>query len=178
MAVLETILSFFSASNAEAAEETAPARDCTYAVKRLTLDHLKEVLRLNIRCFQNGDNYTKHTFDYLLNEPRTLSYSIRTDQDELTAFAFVMVSDNGSAHLTTIGVAPEHRRRGLALMLLDHIENALLNRSVNTLILEVRVGNEAAQKLYRKIGFNVVQRITKYYNNGEDCFLMMKALRK
>ena len=177
MAVLETILSFFSAA-APPVETVVPAARCEYSLKPLALDHLNEVLRLNIRCFQNGDNYTKHTFDYLLNEPRTLSYGIWTGRDDLAGFAFVMVAEDGSAHLTTIGVAPEHRRRGLALMLLEKIEAALLNRGVNTLILEVRVGNDGAQKLYRDTGFNVVQRIIKYYNNGEDCFLMMKALKK
>jgi [ribosomal protein S18]-alanine N-acetyltransferase len=45
-----------------------------------------------------------------------------------------------------------------------------------TLVLEVRVSNTAAQELYRKLGFSVVQRIARYYNNGEDCFLMMKAI--
>jgi [ribosomal protein S18]-alanine N-acetyltransferase len=177
MAVIETILSFFSAA-VPSSEAVMPAAEGEYTLRPLALDHLQEVLRLNIRCFQNGDNYTKHTFDYLLNEPRTLSYGVWTEREDMAAFAFVMVADNGSAHLTTIGVAPEHRRRGLALMLLEKIETALLNRSVNTLILEVRVGNEGAQKLYRGTGFNVVQRIIKYYNNGEDCFLMMKALKK
>ena len=57
-------------------------------MRPLTVDHLKEVLRLNIRCFRNGDNYTKHTFDYLLNEPRTLSYSVRTPSDELVGVRF------------------------------------------------------------------------------------------
>ena len=82
------------------------------------------------------------------------------------------------AHLTTIGVAPEHRRRGLALMLLEHIEAALRDRDVGTIVLEVRVGNTAAQELYLNNGYNVVQRIAKYYNNGEDCFLMMKAINQ
>src|SRR4051812_39678919 len=154
MAVLETILNFFATAPAPA-DVVVPAPECEYALRPLTLDHLSEVLRLNIRCFQNGDNYTKHTFDYLLNEPRTLSYGIWTERKDLAAFAFVMVAENGSAHLTTIGVAPEHRRRGLALMLLEKVEAALLKRGINTLILEVRVGNDGAQKLYRDTGFNV-----------------------
>jgi len=40
----------------------------------------------------------------------------------------------------------------------------------------VRVLNTSAQDLYRRIGYVVVQRIGKYYTNGEDCFLMMKSL--
>jgi len=28
----------------------------------------------------------------------------------------------------------------------------------------------------RDSGYAVVQRLAKYYNNGEDCYLMMKAI--
>jgi ribosomal-protein-alanine N-acetyltransferase len=134
------------------------------------------VLRLNIRCFRNGDNYTKHTFAYLLNEPKTLSYRMITTQGEIVGFVFVMVNDNNAAHLTTIGVAPEHRRRRIAVRLLKHVERSLTQKEIGTLMLEVRVSNTGAQDLYRRLGYWTVQRIAKYYSNGEDCFLMMKAL--
>jgi len=112
----------------------------------------------------------------LLNEPRTLSYQTVTADGELVAFAFVMVNVNGAAHLTTIGVAPEHRRRQIGKRLLTHVEEALRRRKVSTIVLEVRVSNTSAQDLYRDSGYAVVQRLAKYYNNGEDCFLMIKAL--
>lgn len=176
MAVLETIRSFFVPTGSAEPDVIVPAPFTEYEIKPLTIEQLSEVLRLNIRCFRNGDNYTKHTFNYLLNEARTLSYRLVTPVEELVAFAFVMVNENNAAHLTTIGVAPEHRRRGLACRLLDHIEEALRQREVATVMLEVRVSNIDAQQLYRRSGYMVVQRIAKYYNNGEDCFLMIKAL--
>lgn len=176
MAVLESIRSFFLPVLVAEPEVIVPAEPTTYDIRPMTLDHLSEVLRLNIRCFRNGDTYTKYTFDYLLNEPRTLGYRVVTPTDEMVAFAFVMVNENNAAHLTTIGVAPEHRRRGVAAHLLEHIEEALRRRNVGTIMLEVRVANASAQDLYRRKGYTIVQRIGKYYNNGEDCFLMMKPV--
>lgn len=176
MAVLETIRNLFVPSLPVEAEIVVPAPQCDYAVRSLTMDHLQEALRLNIRCFRNGDNYTKHTFEYLLNEPRTLSYRMVTPTQEMVGFAFVMVNENNAAHLTTIGVAPEHRRRKIAVKLLEHVEESLRQREIGTMMLEVRVSNTTAQNLYRHLGYIVVQRVGKYYNNGEDCFLMMKAL--
>ena len=63
-----------------------------------------------------------------------------------------MLNPNGAAHLTTIGVAPEHRRRGLAERILNHIEDKLRRKDVGTIMLEVRVSNYGAQQLYRRIG--------------------------
>lgn len=176
MAVLETIRSLFVPGFEAEPERIVPAPPCQYTIRPLTMKQLPEVLRLNIRCFRNGDNYTKHTFNYLLTEPRTLSYQLVADSGDMAAFAFVMLNERNSAHLTTIGVAPEHRRRGLATRLLDHIEHTLRAKEVGTIMLEVRVGNLDAQQLYRRRGYFVVQRISRYYNNGEDCFLMMKAI--
>ena len=176
MAVLETIRNFFVPAYFAEPEVIVPAPPTVYEIHPLTLNHLSEVLRLNLRCFRKGDNYTKYTFDYLLNQPKTLSYRMVTPTGEIVGFAFVMVNENNAAHLTTIGVAPEHRRREIAVRLLNHLEDALRKREVWTIMLEVRVGNTTAQDLYKRIGYTIVQRIGKYYNNGEDCFLMMKSL--
>lgn len=176
MAVLQTIRNFFISAEPAESGDIVPAPICEYTVRPLTLQHIDEVLRLNIRCFRNGENYTRSTFNFLLSEPRTLSYRAVTDRDEMVGFVFVMMNDEGSGHLTTIGVAPEHRRRRIGERLLGHIENALKARGISTIILEVRVGNTSAQNLYSRNGYAIVQRLVKYYNNGEDGFLMMKSL--
>jgi ribosomal-protein-alanine N-acetyltransferase len=129
-----------------------------------------------MRCFQRGEHYTKHTFAFLLSDPTTLSYRVSTPDEAVVAFVFVMSHANGTAHVTTIGVAPEHRRRGLAALLMKHIEGAVRARGLGTLTLEVRVSNIGAQSLYRGLGYTIVQRLSSYYNNGEDAFLMVKSL--
>ena len=176
MAVLQTIRNFFVPLETSEPEIIVPAPATEYEIRPLTDKNLNEVLRLNFRCFSNGENYTKHTFNYLLSEPRNLSYRVVTASGEMVGFVFVLVNEDGSAHLTTIGVAPEHRRRHLAKRLLLHLEDALRTRRIFTVVLEVRVSNTAAQNLYRAAGYSVVQRLAKYYNNGEDCFLMVKSL--
>lgn len=147
-----------------------------YEIRLLTSKQFDEVCQLNRRCFMNGENYSDHTMSFLLSESGTVSYRATTRDDKMAGFIFVACADDGTAHITTIGVAPEHRRRGLAKRMLYHIEALLRAKQINTICLEVRVGNLAAQELYRGLGYAVVQRITKYYNNGEDGFLMVKSL--
>ena len=176
MAVLQTIRNFLIPVRDEEPEIIVSAPPTVYEIHPLTEKNLKEVLRLNLRCFKNGENYTKYTFNYLLEMPNGLSYRVVTASGEMTAFLFVAVDTKGIGHITTIGVAPEHRGRGLAKMLLEKAENALRERETFTIVLEVRVGNIAAQNLYRNLDYVVTQRVSKYYNNGEDCFIMVKSI--
>lgn len=177
MAVFQSIRNLFVPSIAFEPEPIVPAPPSVYEIHPLTDKQLKEVLKLNLRCFNAGENYTKHTFAYLLGEPNSLSYRAVNPNGQMSAFVFVMTSrEDGTGHITTIGVAPEHRRRGLANKLLRHAEDALRRRDINVVMLEVRVSNLAAQNLYRALDYAIVQRLPKYYNNGEDGFLMVKSL--
>lgn len=176
MAVFQRIREFLMPVVSEP-EVIVPAPPTVYEVRLLTAKFLPEVMRLNQRCFRKGEHYTKYTFSYLLNEPNVLSYRVATPNEEMTAFVFVTVSEEESAgHITTIGVAPEHRRRGLARRLLAHVEDALRKRRIGTIFLEVRASNLTAQNLYHNLGYAAVQRLEKYYNNGEDGLLMVKSL--
>lgn len=176
MAVFQKIREFFVPPEFSEPETIIPAPLMEYSIRPLTEKQLKEVLKLNLRCFKAGENYTKYTFSYLLTEPNTLSYRIVTPNDNMVGFIFVMVNANGAGHITTIGIAPEHRRRGLAVRLLQHTENALKKREISMMTLEVRAGNTAAQNLYHNLGYSIVQRLKEYYNNGEDGFLMIKSI--
>lgn len=176
MAVFQKIIELFVPPPTFEPETIVPAPPTVYEIHPLTEKHLEEILKLNLRCFKAGENYTKYTFSYLLNEPNCLSYRAVTPNGQMVGFVFVITDEAGAGHITTIGVAPEHRRRGLANKLLRHAEESLRKRSVNTIMLEVRVSNIAAQNLYREFNYSIAQRLSKYYNNGEDGFLMVKSL--
>lgn len=176
MAFLDSIKGIFGPTREVVADAIIPAPATTYSVRPLTEKHSKEVLKLNLRCFRNGENYTKYTFAYLFNEPRSISYQIVTASNEIAAFAFVLLNTDGTAHLTTLAVAPEHRRRGLAMRLLNHLDEVLRIKGVSTIVLELRISNFGAKELYTGAGYSLVNRLTKYYSDGEDCFLMVKSL--
>lgn len=77
------------------------------------------------------------------------------------------------AHVTTIGVDPAHRGRGLGELLLVSLVDQALARKASWLTLEVRVSNESAQSLYRKYGFTIQGTRKRYYSdNNEDAYIM------
>lgn len=77
------------------------------------------------------------------------------------------------AHITTIGIDPDARGRGLGELLLVALIDEAFRRHANWLTLEVRVSNTAAQALYQKYGFHEQGRRKRYYSdNNEDALIM------
>jgi len=148
------------------------------ALRPLLLSDLNELWQLDMRCFVDGEAYERETFRYLLSNPDAIARQIRSEYDEMTAFAIGVIEKDGVWHITTVGVAPEYRRRGLARLILHEIERSFGARGVTTVRLEVRTQNIAAQKLYEQIGYVTVQRMNQYYSNGDDGYLMVKSLQK
>lgn len=147
-----------------------------YELHPLTSSHLDELWQLDKRCFVNGEAYSRATLEYLLNEPNCLSYRIVLPSGAMVGFIITMLETDGTGHITTIGVAPEHRRHGLGYRLLQKAETAYKRRNVRLMRLEVRTANTGAQQLYARAGYVVMQRLARYYANGGDGLLMVKSL--
>ena len=83
----------------------------------------------------------------------------------------------GEAHISTIAIHPDHRRRGFGEILLAGMFGKALRLNAKYIVLEVRVSNEAAQRLYRKYGFARHGRKRHYYrSNREDAYDMRVSL--
>lgn len=80
----------------------------------------------------------------------------------------------GDVHITTVAVEPAVQGRGVAGRLVHEL--LLVARSLTDgggATLEVRAGNEIAQRLYTSFGFTVEGRRPGYYaDNGEDALIM------
>ncbi len=147
-----------------------------YDLRPLTISQLDECWRLDQRCFIDGEAYSRETFDYLLTAPESVSYRAVTAGGVMVGFVIGLVEPDHTGHVTTVGVAPEHRRRSLAKRLMRQVEDGFRKRHVRLVRLEVRALNIPAQKLYESLGYSITQRLPKYYSNGGDGLLMLKSL--
>jgi [ribosomal protein S18]-alanine N-acetyltransferase len=77
------------------------------------------------------------------------------------------------AHVTTIGVHPDHRGQGAGELLFLGLADIAQEMRATRLTLEVRVSNLSAQALYRKYGLEIAGVRRHYYSdNGEDAYIM------
>jgi len=153
-----------------------PPINARYDLRPLTISQIDECWRLDQRCFVDGEAYSRDTFEYLLTAPESVSYRVVTQNSAMAGFVIGLLEPDHTGHITTIGIAPEHRRRRLASCLMERIEDGFRRRDVRMVRLEVRASNASAQKLYLSLGYAVTQRLPKYYSNGGDGLLMIKSI--
>lgn len=75
------------------------------------------------------------------------------------------------AHVTTIAIDPDARRRRLGTRLMLSLVDAAGVAGARHLTLEVRVSNEGARRLYQRFGFAPVG-VRKDYYRDEDALVM------
>jgi len=185
MAVLKKIRSRWLSQTPEPQSETRPAQagnvialaaDFRYDIRPLSVSQLDECWRLDQRCFVDGEAYSRDTFEYLLTAPEAVAYRVVTQNGAMVGFVIGLQEPDHTGHVTTVGVAPEHRRRHLARRLMERVEEGFRRRNIRIVRLEVRSLNMSAQQLYLSLGYTVTQRLPKYYSNGGDGLLMVKSL--
>lgn len=77
------------------------------------------------------------------------------------------------AHISTIATHPDERGKGYGEIVLAAMVRRALTLRAAYIVLEVRVSNIAAQTLYKKYEFEIVDTKPRYYqNNGEDAYDM------
>jgi [ribosomal protein S18]-alanine N-acetyltransferase len=95
---------------------------------------------------------------------------------------FILVRDLGSeCEVLSLGVAPRHRRLGIAHDLLSAAIAEARRRTLSSVVLEVAVDNDAASGLYASLGFIRVGRRTRYYSRPDgraDALILRLAIAK
>src|SRR5437868_15135816 len=105
-----------------------PPSNARYDGRPLTVSQIDECWRLDQRCFVDGEAYSRDTFEYLLTAPESVSYRIVMQNSAMAGFVIGLLEPDHTGHITTIGIAPEHRRRRLAMCLMETIESGCQRR--------------------------------------------------
>ena len=178
-----------------------PAGNGSYYIEPMQLEDVPEVSRVERRCFTNP--WPESAYRRELRNPAGNYYIVlrqhrdpaeepvetedaggrllflplrrrpdRVARDPIVGFAGMWIIYD-EAHVTTIGVDPDHRGRGLGELLLVALFDEALARGAQWVTLEVRVSNTPAQALYEKYGFTRQGVRRRYYSdNGEDAYIM------
>lgn len=139
-----------------------------FELQRLAEADLAEVLEVENSVYAQAwtaDNF-RSEFSRLISCPLCLKKAGR-----VAAYCFFWLMPP-EVHLLNVAVREEYRGLGLARRLLAAMMAIGRGGGADTFFLEVRPSNLPAMGLYQSLGFSVVGRRPKYYENGEDALLM------
>jgi [ribosomal protein S18]-alanine N-acetyltransferase len=132
--------------------------------------HLRGVLAIEQRT--NHRPWSLGLFLGELRMPTSRAYVVALDAHRVIGFAGLMLTAEGG-HLTNIAVHPGRRREGIGDRLMLVTMREAVRRGLDSVTLEVRMTNSAAQEMYRKFGFAPGGVRRNYYADvGEDALIM------
>jgi len=157
-----------------------------YTLRKFEPKDLHQVIRINQVClpenYSNGffiDLYEKYPDTFIVAEKDSIIIGYVMCRIE-SGFAGMSLKTLGIAkkgHIISIAVLPENRNVGVGYALVDEALRSMSSSyEAKSCYLEVRVSNDAALSLYKRVGFEVERTIREYYSDGEDAYIMSKKI--
>ena len=147
------------------------------------MNDLASVTQINQTCLP--ENYTDIFFvDLFRRHPET--FVVAEEDGKIAGYIMCRVEVGLSSiglsglvkkgHVVSVAVLPEHRRKGIGEALVTQAMEGMRKYNAKQCFLEVRVTNQEAISLYKKLGFEVTRTIHGYYADGEDACVMTVKL--
>jgi len=143
------------------------------ALRRLEMRDLNAIERIERASYPTP--WSRSMFASELAKPSSICLGA-FDLETLELVGYLVISRYVDAwHVMNVAVAGEHRRRGIATMLLERLFEVTAGRGRRGYTLEVRVSNAGAVALYGRLGFKPRGVRRGYYtDNREDALIMWK----
>lgn len=149
-----------------------PARELR--ITELLASDLPEVVAIEQRS--NLEPWTRESFLEELLKPHSFLQVARVREGgrEMVAgfICFWLVADE--LQILNVAVHEAYRRQGIGMALMLDCLQFGFARTAGRAVLEVRAGNLAAQRLYRRLGFRVVGQRPDYYGGVREPALLME----
>ncbi|HET7628909.1 MAG TPA: ribosomal protein S18-alanine N-acetyltransferase [Bacillales bacterium] len=140
----------------------------------MNVDDIDAVMKVEKASFTMP--WSDSAFYNELTNNRFATYILAQDADCVIGYCGVWVIVDES-HVTNIAILPEYRGKQIGESLLRTAMHYARMKGARKMSLEVRVSNESAQRLYRKLGFQPGGIRKNYYtDNYEDALVMWVKL--
>lgn len=136
---------------------------------------LTALLDLEQRSFTT-DTLSRESYRRLIRSKSALVLTAKVENILLGCAVVFFRQGSKRARLYSLAVDPDHRKRGIALALMQSAEKHALLRGCTCMGLEVRTDNARAISFYTRLGYEKIKEIPGYYEDGWSALQMQKTL--
>lgn len=101
-----------------------------------------------------------------------LGFLVAEESNQVVGYIIFSLTNECDGHLVSIAVDKNYRGLKIGSALLRAVISTYLNIGINKIVLEVRTHNIRAIKFYESFGFIIDRKEFKYYENGDDAYVM------
>lgn len=121
------------------------------------------------------ERYSPSLFNYFY-ETNNSGFIVAEVGHKIIGFIVGVKINSELVKILMLSVSKQYRRRNIGSLLLEQFLEQAKKDKINSIELEVRTDNNSAIKFYEKHGFDIINRITEFYQNGEAAYTMRKKL--
>ena len=144
-------------------------------IRKATKSDLDSILTIENSSFGWFDRFPESLFLFYLWKFEDGFFVILGSSGSVVGYAIV-VDGRRCAYLFSIAVHPNSRNKGYGEMLLKFLESDCRKKRIPKVRLDVKIGNDAAVELYKKLGYVEVKKKKNYYGDGLDALMMEKTV--
>ncbi|MGB7844380.1 MAG: N-acetyltransferase [Candidatus Acidiferrum sp.] len=133
-----------------------------------------KLYKLDQVCFPPGISYSKWSLQYFLSLPA--ADCLVADEGKQIVGFILAEANPPLAHIITLDVAPEQRRKGLGARLLNEMEKHFRYHGVRSVLLETAVDNQTGIAFWEHHGYRTEAVLKRYYLGRVDAYEMRKRL--
>jgi ribosomal-protein-alanine N-acetyltransferase len=152
---------------------SAGPTQATVTLRRMTIADLDALLPYEEVMF-GTEAWSRNAYLEELADTRMRYYVVAEAADGSLLGDGGLLTIGETAQIVTVGVLPAARRRGVGRLLVRALVTEARRRQAEEVLLEVRVDNEAAKRLYESEGFLVIGSRKGYYDRGRVDAVVMR----
>jgi ribosomal-protein-alanine N-acetyltransferase len=143
-------------------------------IRKATKQDLPDIIRIEAASFDFFDRFPVTLFLYYLHKFKDGFFVILDLTGSIVGYA-IIAGTNRFGYILSIAVHPDNRNQGFAKVLIMFLESECREKRIPKLRLDVRVDNQSAIELYKKLGLEEVKVKKNFYGDGIDALMMEKT---
>jgi ribosomal-protein-alanine N-acetyltransferase len=137
-------------------------------------EYLTQIKEIDRECFLEKGSFSKSYLLFLWKRfPQ--GFLVAKEGEEILGYG-ICQKKGEKGIIFSIAVKRKWQNLGIGTKILENLLEILKKEGVKEILLHVRENNQRAISFYKNLGFEIKERVERYYFNGHNAFLMVKTL--
>jgi ribosomal-protein-alanine N-acetyltransferase len=144
-------------------------------IRNFRAGDLETLYQIDRICFPEDIAFSRTELAFYLNHSQSIA-RVANEPGRILGFVLAHIENSSYAHVLTLDVVPEARRRKIGTALMETLHSKLKMKGIGAAILEVGIGNIPAQRLYERLHYQYLATLRGYYHGKDDAYRMARVV--